>query len=210
VNSGFPSLGDYSAQDTLPTISPNTELQLKVTYYNINEEKKDASSKVKVPSEPSGVGVRVQGKEFKVSWDKPDKKSTDFVYVLIYGYCVDNSYNYQDTVWDTVIVNIENTTSVTKTLCDRIGTIAYAWVYSAVANIKGPWNGDKDNIKGAKGQYYGGAWKGDTAFYSPAPTSMNFKAPKVDWTKVNLYERIMKAIDRFIGMPYDEGEWIGW
>lgn len=208
----YSSLGDYYAWDTLPSVSPNAEVELKVTYYNINEEKKEASSKVKLPSEPTGMSVSVRGGEVNVSWGKPDSKSTDFEYVSIEAICTDGSI-FQYASWDTVITDIENTTSVTKTLgslCKEIGTIVYAEVYSAVVNIKGPWNGDKDNIKGAKGQYYGGAGKGDTTSYLPAPTSMNFKAPKVDWTKVNLSERIMKAIDRFIGMPYDEGEWIGW
>ncbi len=205
----YSSFGDYYGWDTLPAVSPNTEVELKVTYYNINEEKKEASSKVKLPSEPTGMSVSVRGGEVNVSWGKPDKSGTDFVYVSINAACMDNSYNSQNAFWDTVITDIENTTAVIKTLgslCDEIGTIAYATVYSVVINMKGPWSGGKDNVKGAKGQYYGGSGKGDTTSYVPVSFNVrNLKLPKVNWT-----ERVMKAIDRFIGMPYDEGEWIGW
>ncbi len=204
ISSGF---GDYFGWDTLPAVSPNTDVEMKVTYYNVNEEKKEASSRVKLPSEPSGMSLSVKGGEINLSWGKPDKKTTDFIYAGLNVQCVDNSYNSQYAAWDTVITDLENTTSLTKTLgslCNEIGDVAYAFVYAALINMKGPWSGSKDNVKGAKGQYYGGAGKGDTTSY--LPTKATVKAPSLP--KVNWGERVLKATERYFGMPADEGEWI--
>lgn len=203
----YSNFGDYFGWDTLPAVSPNTEVEMKATYYNVNEEKKEASSKVKLPSEPSGMSLSVSGGEVNVSWGKPDAKTTDFIYAGLDVYCMDNSYNTQYATWDTVITDLENTTSLTKTLgslCDEIGDIAYASVYAVVINMKGPWTGSKDNVKGAKGQYYGGAGKGDTTSYLPTKAVVRAPHfPKVDWG-----ERVLKATERFFGMPADEGAWI--
>ncbi len=195
------SLGDYTGWDTLPSVSPNTEVELKVTYYNLNDEKKEASSKVKLPAEPAGMALSISGGEVNVSWNKPDKATTDFVYVGIYAGCTDGS-STQYAFVDTVITDIENVTSVSRTLgsiCDEISNILAASVYAGVYNMKGPWGGSKDNVKGAKGQYYGGAGKADTTSYMPTKGNYNLSIPEVDWSS-----RILNAL----GGPVDGGEWI--
>ncbi len=203
----YSSFGDYSGWDTLPAVSPNTEVEMKVTYYNVNEEKKEASAKIKLPPEPTGMSLSVQGGEVNLSWGKPDGKTTDFIYAGIQAYCVDNSSNSQRATWDTVITDLENTTSLTKTLgslCDEIGEVIYAQVRAVVMNMVGPWSGSKDNVKGAAGQYYAGAGKGDTATYMPTKAAVTVP----DFPETNWAERVLKATDRYFGMPSDEGEWI--
>ncbi len=197
--------GEYYAQDTLPSVSPQTEVELKVTYYNLNDEQKEASAKVKLPPEPQGMALSTNGGEVNVSWNKPDKKNTDFIYVSIDAVCSDGVI-YQRATVDTIIADIENVTSVTRSLgsiCDEIDPILTAWVFAAVFNMQGPWSGDKDNVKGAKGQYYGGAGKADTASYvssSSLKSSYSPSFPDADWGK-----RILKALGKYA----DEGNWIG-
>ncbi len=204
----YSAFGDYFGWDTLPAVSPNTEVEMKVTYNNVNEEEKKASSKIKLPPAPTGMSLSVSGGEINVSWGKPDPKGTDFVYVGLDVECNDIDAT-QYVSWDTAITDIENTTSLTKTLgslCDELGEIVYAKVEAAVVNMKGPWKGDKDNVRGAVGQYYGAAGKSDTTTYTASPTRIRIKErplPKVDWG-----ERVMKATERFFGRPEDDGEWI--
>ncbi|MFZ8835274.1 MAG: hypothetical protein ACO2O5_13950, partial [Candidatus Caldipriscus sp.] len=152
-------LGEYSGWDTLPKISPNAEVQMEVKYRDLNEKDKTASSKVKIPPEPYSVSVSITGGNIRVAWGKPDKKSVSFVYVGIDAECYDGvrySYNSKDTI----ITDIENVTEVSRmlgTMCAPISNPVAVLAEGIVVNFYGPWSGSKDNIKGIKGQYYGGA-----------------------------------------------------
>jgi len=142
-------LGEYSGGDTLPTISPNAEVQMEVKYRDLNEKDKTARSKVKIPSEPS-ASVRITGGNIRVAWGKPDKKTVSFVYVGIEAYCSDGVRDTSNSK-DTVITDIEKVTEVSiplGTICAPITNPVYVFAGGIVANFYGPWSGSKDNIKG--------------------------------------------------------------
>ena len=191
-------LGEYHAWDTLPMASPLTDVSLNVAYYDLNDERKETTSQVHLPPEPHGMALSITGSDVSVSWNKPDSSTTHFIYIGLYASCTDG-YDHQNAFVDTVITDIGNTTSVSRSLpsiCDEIDSIAAAYVYATVFNMQGPWSGDRDNVEGAKGQYYGGAGKADTASYhsSYLKVSQTFTAPRVDWGR-----RILKALGRYGG-----------
>ena len=191
-------LGESHAWDTLPMVGPLTDVSLNVTYYDLNDERKEASSRVHLPLEPQGMALSITGSDVSVSWNKPDSSTTHFIYVGISATCTDGSI-YQSAFVDSIITDIENTTSVVRSLssiCDEVDPIAAAYVYATVFNMQGPWIGDKDNVEGAKGQYYGGAGKADTTSYhsSHLKGRYTFTAPRIDWGK-----RILKALGRYGG-----------
>jgi hypothetical protein len=136
IDYGF---GEFRGEDTLPTIPPNAEVQMEVKYRDIT------------------------GGNIRVAWGKPDKKTASFVYVGIYAECYDGYY-YSDTI----ITDIENVTEVSMplgTICTPITNPVGVFALGAVVNFYGPWYGSKDNIKGIKGQYYGGIGVDDTTIW---------------------------------------------
>jgi len=199
--------GEFRGWDTLPKISPNSEVNMEVKYRDLNEKDKTASSKVKLPSEPS-ASVSITGGNIRVAWGKPDKKSVSFVYVTIYAECYDgvrDTSNYKDTV----ITNIEKVTEVSmplSTMCAPITNPVGVFAAGIVVNFYGPWYGSKDNIKGIKGQYYGG-----TGFVSFASWPSSSRVAKFDG-KFNLnreefFKRMINTIEKHFGVP-EEGSWI--
>jgi hypothetical protein len=199
--------GEFSGEDTLPTISPNAEVQMEVKYKDVNEKDKTASSKVKLPSEPS-ASVSITGGNIRVAWGKPDKKTVSFVYVEIDAYCSDGtsySYNFKDTI----ITDIENVTEVSRTLgtmCAPITNPVAVLAGGIVINFYGPWSGSKDNIKGIKGQYYGGAGVGDTTSWFSSSRVAKFDR-KFNLNREEFFKRMINTIEKHFGVP-EEGSWI--
>ncbi|NPB03571.1 MAG: hypothetical protein GXO39_04065 [Thermotogae bacterium] len=197
------NMGDFSGSDEQPSISPGNDLELKVTYYDLNEKEQTASAKQKVPPEPAGMNLSVNSSTVTISWSAPN--DVNFINALISISCIDNSYNTADTVWDTTIVDVKNITSVSKSvssLCAGIGDPVYISVTGGIMNMNGPWSGAKDNIKGIKGQFYTGAYKVDTATwigttFKGKPVSHRFDVQKD-------LKRIFEKLPTYA----DEGVWI--
>jgi hypothetical protein len=204
IDQGF---GEFRGWDTLPTISPNAEVQMEVKYKDLNENDKTASSKVKLPSEPS-ASVSITGGNIRVAWGKPDKKTVSFVYVSIFAYCYDGT-RYSSNSKDTVITDIENVTEVSRTLgtmCAPITNPVYVYAEGIVVNFYGPWSGSKDNIKGIKGQYYGGTGVGDTASWPSSSRVAKFDG-KFNLNREEFFKRMINTIEKHFGVQ-DEGSWI--
>jgi len=200
-------LGEYRGGDTLPKISPNAEVQMEVKYRDMNEKDKTASSKVKLPSEPS-VRVSITGGNVRVEWGKPDKKSVSFVYVRIYARCYDGVRDTSNSK-DTVITNIEKVTEVSiplGTICAPISNPVYVFAEGIVVNFHGPWYGSKDNIKGIKGQYYGGAGVGSSATWPSSSRVAKFDR-KFNLNREEFFKRMINTIEKHFGVP-EEGSWI--
>jgi len=199
--------GEFRGWDTLPTISPNAEVQMEVKYRDLNEKDKTASSKVKLPSEPS-ASVSITGGNIRVAWGKPDKKTVSFVYVEIYARCYDGvSYSYNSK--DTVITDIENVTEVSRTLgtmCAPITNPVEVFARGIVVNFYGPWSGSKDNIKGIKGQYYGGAGVASLASWPSSSRVAKFDG-KFNLNREEFFNRMINTIEKHFGVP-EEGSWI--
>jgi hypothetical protein len=199
--------GGVSGGDTLPTISPNAEVQMEMKYKDLNEKDKTASSKVKLPSEPS-ASVKITGGNIRVAWGKPDKKTVSFVYVGIYARCSDGvSYSYNSK--DTIITDIENVTEVSRTLgtmCAPISNPVAVLAEGIVVNFYGPWSGSKDNIKGIKGQYYGGAGVYDTTSLYASSRVAKFDG-KFNLNREEFFKRMINTIEKHFGVQ-DEGSWI--
>jgi len=183
---------------------------MEVKYRDLNEKDKTASSKVKIPPEPYSVSVSITGGNIRVAWGKPDKKSVSFVYVSIYSECYDGvrySYNFKDTI----ITDIENVTEVSRTLgtmCAPITNPVYVFAAGGVINFYGPWYGSKDNIKGIKGQYYGGSGVIDTTstrWYSSSRVA-KFDG-KFNLNRKEIFKRMINTIEKHFGVP-EEGSWI--
>jgi hypothetical protein len=194
--------GEFGGGDTLPTISPNAEVQMEVKYRDLNEKDKTASSKVKLPSEPS-ASVSITGGNIRVAWGKPDKKTVSFVYVEIHAFC--DLYNFKDTI----ITDIENVTEVSRTLgtmCAPITNPVAVFALGTVVNFYGPWSGSKDNIKGIKGQYYGGAGVGDTTSWFASSRVAEFGG-KFNLNREEFFKRMINTIEKHFGVP-EEGSWI--
>jgi hypothetical protein len=207
IDQGF---GEFRGEDTLPKISPNAEVQMEVKYRDLNEKDKTASSKVKLPPEPHFVSVSITGGNIRVAWGKPDKKSVSFVYVGINALCSDgarDASNYKDTV----ITNIEKVTEVSiplGTMCAPITNPVYVFALGRVVNFYGPWYGSKDNIKGIKGQYYGGAGVIDTTstrWYSSSRVA-KFDG-KFNLNREEFFNRMINTIEKHFGVS-EEGSWI--
>ncbi len=202
IDLSFTSFGGF---DTLPAVSPNTEVNLEVRYKDLNEKENKATSKVKLPAEPS-ASVKITGDVIRVAWGKPDKKSVSFVYVSINAYCSDGSSSVSNSV-DTIITDIENVTEFSKTkgtMCSDTINPTYIYARGDVAYFYGPWSGSKDNIKGIKGQYYGATGVGDTTIWVISSTL------RFEKREIPINERIKRMIDRVNkSFPiYDEGSWI--
>ncbi len=178
--------GYFEGWDTLPSIFPNSEVQLEVRYKDLNEKEKKATSKVKIPYKPS-VDLRIGYNEVSVYWNKPDEKKVSFVYVNI-------NCNYEE--FDTIITDLEVTN--VKMRCYN----PY-YVGAFVAHYYGPWSGSKDNIKGIKGQYYGGAYGYKYEYASP--TAKLHEKFKPDMKAI--FRRMIDKINRKFSFP-DEGSWI--
>jgi len=197
----------FRGWDTLPKISPNAEVQMEVKYRDLNEKDKTASSKVKIPSEPS-VSVSITGGNIKVAWGKPDKKTVSFVYVSIYARCSDgvrDTSNYKDTV----ITNIEKVTEFSiplSTMCAPITNPVYVFAAGRVVNFYGPWYGSKDNIKGIKGQYYGGSGVVSSATWPSSSRVAKFDE-KFNLNREEFFNRMINTIEKHFGVQ-DEGSWI--
>jgi hypothetical protein len=204
IDYGF---GEFSGWDTLPTISPNAEVQMEVKYKDLNEKDKTASSKVKLPSEPS-ASVKITGGNIRVAWGKPDKKTVSFVYVGIGAFCSDGvSYSYNSK--DTIITDIENVTEVSRTLgtiCAPITNPVAVLAEGIVVNFYGPWSGSKDNIKGIKGQYYGGTGVDDTTSWFDYSRVAKFDR-KFNLNREEFFKRMINTIEKHFGVP-EEGSWI--
>jgi len=199
--------GEFSGWDTLPTISPNAEVQMEVKYRDLNEKDKTASSKVKIPSEPS-ISVSITGGNIRVAWGKPDKNTVSFVYVRIYAYCYDgvrDTSNYKDTV----ITDIEKVTEVSiplGTICAPITNPVGVFALGAVVNFYGPWYGSNDNIEGIKGQYYGGSYVDDTTSWFASSRVAKFDG-KFNLNREEFFKRMINTIEKHFGVQ-DEGSWI--
>jgi hypothetical protein len=204
IDKGF---GEFRGWDTLPTISPNAEVQMEVKYRDLNEKDKNASSKVKIPSEPS-ASVSITGGNIRVAWGKPDKNTVSFVYVSIYAYCSDgvrDTSNYKDTV----ITDIEKVTEVSMplgTICAPISDPVGVFALGRVINFYGPWSGSNDNIEGIKGQYYGGAGVGSSATWSSSSRVAKFER-KFNLNREEFFKRMINTIEKHFGVP-EEGSWI--
>jgi hypothetical protein len=200
--------GEFSGGDTLPKISPNAEVNMEVKYRDLKEKDKTASSKVKLPPEPHSVSVSITGGNIKVAWGKPDKKSVSFVYVGIYAECSDgvrDTSNYKDTV----ITNIEKVTEVSiplGTICAPITNPVGVFAIGRVANFYGPWYGSKDNIKGIKGQYYGGSSVISSATWPSSSRVAKFDG-KFNLNREEFFNRMINTIEKHFGVQ-DEGSWI--
>jgi len=206
IDQGF---GEFRGWDTLPKISPNAEVKMEVKYRDLNEKDKNASSKVKIPLEPS-ASVSITGGNIRVAWGKPDKKTVSFVYVGIGAFYSDGvSYSYNSK--DTVITDIEKVTEVSiplGTICAPISNPVYVFAEGIVVNFHGPWYGSKDNIKGIKGQYYGGSGVIDTTstrWYSSSRVA-KFDG-KFNLNRKEIFKRMINTIEKHFGVP-EEGSWI--
>jgi hypothetical protein len=203
----YEGFGEFSGWDTLPKISPNAEVQMKVKYRDLNEKDKTASSKVKLPSEPS-VSVSITGGNIKVAWEKSDKNTVSFVYVGIDARCSDgarDTSNYKDTV----ITDIEKVTEVSiplSTMCAPITNPVYVFAGGTVINFYGPWYGSKDNIKGIKGQYYGGTGVSSSATWPSSSRVAKFER-KFNLNREEFFKRMINTIEKHFGVQ-DEGSWI--
>lgn len=200
--------GEFSGSDTLPTISPNAEVQMEVKYKDLNEKDKTASSKVKLPSEPS-ASVSITGGNIRVAWGKPDKKTVSFVYVEIGALCYSWTLDSVITYKDTIITDIENITEVSRTLgtmCAPITNPVAVLAEGIVVNFYGPWSGSKDNIKGIKGQYYGGTGIDDTTSWFASSRVAKFDR-KFNLNSEEFFKRMINTIEKHFGVP-EEGSWI--
>jgi hypothetical protein len=199
----------FSGWDTLPKISPNAEVQMEVKYRDLNEKDKTASSKVKLPSDPS-ASVSITGGNIKVAWGKPDKKSVSFVYVLIDAYCSDGVRDTSNSK-DTVITDIEKVTEVSiplGTICAPISNPVGVFALGTVVNFYGPWYGSKDNIKGIKGQYYGGTGVEDTTrWFASSPSRVAKFDGKFNLNREEFFKRMINTIEKHFGVS-EEGSWI--
>ena len=202
--------GEFRGEDTLPKIWPYAEVKMEVKYRDLNEKYKTASSKVKLPPEPYSVILSITGGNIRVAWGKPDKKSVSFVYVGIFAFCYDgarDTSNYKDTV----ITNIEKVTEVSiplGTICAPISNPVGVFALGRVVNFYGPWYGSKDNIKGIKGQYYGGSGVIDTTstrWYSSSRVA-KFDG-KFNLNRKEIFKRMINTIEKHFGVP-EEGSWI--
>jgi hypothetical protein len=197
----------FSGSDTLPKISPNAEVQMEVKYRDLNEKDKTASSKVKIPSEPS-ISVSITGSNIRVAWGKPDKNTVSFVYVLIDAYCSDGVRDTSNSK-DTIITDIENVTEVSiplGTICAPISNPVYVFALGTVINFYGPWSGSNDNIEGIKGQYYGGS--GFVSFASwPSSSRVAKFERKFNLNREEFFNRMINTIEKHFGVQ-DEGSWI--
>ena len=205
VDVGF-GLGDFVGYDTLPTISPNAEVQLEAKYRDLNEKEKTAKSKVKLPSEPS-VSVKITGDVIRVAWGKPDKKTVSFVYVGITAYCYDGSKDTTITE-DTIITDIENVTEFSKTkgtMCVGMSNPIFIYAYGFVGYFYGPWSGSKDNIDGIKGQFYGATGLADTTSWILSSSAKFERKPSLN--REEILRRAIKAINERFGAS-EEGNWI--
>lgn len=202
INTGF---AEFYGEDTLPTVSSNTEVSLEAKFKDLNESDKKASSKITLPPEPTST-IKIEGNNVNVAWGKPDKKKVSFIYVFIYTWCSDGSV-YIENSFDTVITDIENTTSVSRTigtLCAPITSPIEVFAYGGVFNIYGPWSGSKDNIKGVKGQFYGGYGVLDTTSWFASPTNSISPKPNIP-DKMDVIKRLINKIG---GEVWDDGSWI--
>ncbi len=201
-------LGEFIGWDTLPKISPNAEVQMEVKYRDLNEKDKTASSKVKLPSEPYSVSVSITGGNIRVDWGKPDKKTVSFVYVGIDADCSDGGSSSSNSK-DTIITDVENVTEVSiplGTICAPISNPVAVFAVGRVVNFYGPWSGSKDNIKGIKGQYYGGS--GVISFASwPSSSSVAKFDGKFNLNREEFFKRMINTIEKHFGVQ-DEGSWI--
>jgi hypothetical protein len=198
----------FSGWDTLPKISPNAEVKMEVKYRDLNEKDKTASSKVKLPPEPYFVSVSITGGNIRVAWGKPDKKSVSFVYVGIDARCSDGVRDTSNSK-DTVITNIENVTEVSvplSTMCAPITNPVEVFAQGRVINFYGPWSGSKDNIKGIKGQYYGGSGVIRFAIWPPSSRVAKFDG-KFNLNREEFFKRMINTIEKYFGVQ-DEGSWI--
>jgi hypothetical protein len=198
----------FSGWDTLPKISPNAEVQMEVKYRDLNEKDKTASSKVKLPPEPYSVSVSITGGNIRVAWGKPDKKSVSFVYVGIDARCSDGVRDTSNSK-DTVITDIEKVTEVSiplSTICAPISNPVEVFAQGTVINFYGPWSGSKDNIKGIKGQYYGGSGFVSFKSWSPSPSVAKFER-KFNLNREEFFKRMISTIEKHFGVQ-DEGSWI--
>jgi len=180
---------------------------MEVKYRDLNEKDKTASSKVKIPSEPS-ISVSITGGNIRVAWGKPDKNTVSFVYVRIYAYCYDgvrDTSNYKDTV----ITDIEKVTEVSiplGTICAPITNPVGVFALGAVVNFYGPWYGSNDNIEGIKGQYYGGSYVDDTTSWFASSRVAKFDG-KFNLNREEFFKRMINTIEKHFGVQ-DEGSWI--
>jgi hypothetical protein len=180
---------------------------MEVKYKDLNEKDKTASSKVKLPSEPS-ASVKITGGNIRVAWGKPDKKTVSFVYVGIGAFCSDG-VSYSSNSKDTIITDIENVTEVSRTLgtmCAPITNPVYVFAEGIVVNFYGPWSGSKDNIKGIKGQYYGGTGVEDTTSWYSSSRVAKFER-KFNLNREEFFKRMINTIEKHFGIP-EEGSWI--
>jgi len=180
ISEGF---ANYSIDDTLPKVSPNTDLQVKVTYYDLNDSKKEASANIKLAPEPAGFSLSITSGQVNVAWAQVDPKAVSFIGVFVDASCLDADYNYQYAQWDTILTDVQEATSISLTLgtlCDEIGDPVAARVEAAVMNGVGPWSGAKDNLKGIVGQYYGGTIRSDTASWVASTTYTLPEYPNLD------------------------------
>jgi hypothetical protein len=179
-----------------------------VKYRDVNEKDKTASSKVKIPPEPYSVSVSITGGNIRVAWGKPDKKSVSFVYVGIIALCYDGARDTSNSK-DTVITNIEKVTEVSiplGTICAPISNPDSVFTLVRVINFYGPWSGSKDNIKGIKGQYYGGAGVGSSATWPSSSRVAKFDG-KFNLNREEFFKRMINTIEKHFGVP-EEGSWI--
>jgi hypothetical protein len=200
--------GEFRGEDTLPKISPYAEVQMEVKYRDLNEKYKTASSKVKLPPEPYSVILSITGSNIWVAWGKPNKKFVSFVYVGIDARCYYKYYSSSN-FKDTVITNIEKVTEVSVplgTICAPISNPDSVFTSVRVINFYGPWYGSKDNIKGIKGQYYGGSSVVSFKSWPPSPSVAKFDG-KFNLNREEFFKRMINTIEKHFGVQ-DEGSWI--
>ncbi len=116
-----------------------------------------------------------------------------------------SSYNFKDTI----ITDIENVTEVSRTLgtmCAPISNPVAVFAEGTVANFYGPWSGSKDNIKGIRGQYYGGSGVFSFASWPPSSRVEKFDG-KFNLNKEEFFKRMINTIEKHFGVQ-DEGSWI--
>ena len=192
----------YFVWDSLPHITAGEELSLNLQFKDLNGTDREASAKVKVPPLPVLGDVSLDSLYLTVAWGPPDPKEVDFVLVSAAISCRDTAWNPGFGTYDTLIADLDTIhvrLYVPKICSPYPKPIAHIHAYVTVSFVSGPWSGEKDNVKGVKGQYFALATAPDTVSWNRDTTyHLSYGVPPRD------PYRLQRLLSEYFGPPYGE------
>ncbi len=189
----------YFVWDTVPRITEGEELSLKVEFKDLNGADREASATVKVPPLPDLGMLTLDSLDLVITWNPPDPEKVDFVLVDAYVSCRDTAWNPGFGTYDTLVEAVEvNSVSVLvpKVCSPYPKPIGHVHAFVSISFVSGPWSGEKDNMKGVKGQYFALATASDTVSWNRDTTHhLTYGVPKRDPL------RLQELLNRYFGAP---------